>query len=103
LLKVFLGDLLEVTTDRELTGDVHREALRPIGLPDDLEDIADALFLLPGQYDGKNRGVTVRGDKRLAAGVEVAGHLLHAVASTQFVGQTLHAFAKGRGRRGELV
>ena len=36
MLKVFLGDLLEVTTDRELPGDVHREALRPIGLLDDL-------------------------------------------------------------------
>ena len=57
LLKVLLGDLLEVETDGELAGDVHREAVLPIGALDDLDDVLDALLLLRGQDDRKDRGV----------------------------------------------
>ena len=70
LLKVFLGDLLEVETDGELAGDVHREAVLPIGGLDDLDDVLDAVDLLVlGQDDRKNRRVSVL---RRSAGLTAA-------------------------------
>ena len=95
LAQVAAGQLGEVAIERVGAGDVRGEASAAVGALNEGDQVGDPLVLRLGDHDGQHRGVPVGRDQDPAAGVQVAGDLLHGAAATGLRDHSTHVGGKG--------